>query len=95
MNRKLGGFTLICRLICILLAAAPVLYWSFVTKGDAYHFLALVLLAPVAGIFLIANSLFCLLRYRHIESPWISLVFMVIGALGIYQAWYFLPQFRM
>ncbi len=95
MSRRIGGFTLMCRLICSLLVAGPVLYVSFVAEGDAYHFLALVLLAPVAGIVLVANSLFCLSRYRNLESPWIGLAFVLVGVTGILEAWYFLPQFRM
>ena len=94
-NRRLGGFTLMCRLLCSLLVAGPVLYVSFVAEGDAYHFLALVLLAPVAGLVLVANSLFCLFRYRNVESFWIGLAFVLVGVTGILEAWYFLPQFRM
>ncbi len=95
VSRRLGGFTLTCRLICSLLVAGPVLYVSFVAEGDAYHFLALVLLAPVAGLVLGANSLFCLFRYRNVESFWIGLAFVLVGVTGILEAWYFLPQFRM
>ena len=94
-SRRIGGFTLMCRLICSLLVAGPVLYVSFVAEGDAYHFLALVLLAPVAGIVLLANSLFCLFRYRKVESPWIGLAFILVGLTGVLVAWHFLPQFRM
>jgi hypothetical protein len=92
---RIGGFTLMCRLICSLLIAAPVLYVGFVAEGDAYHFLALVLLAPVAGVVLVANSLFCLFRYRKVESFWIGLAFVLVGLTGILLAWHFLPQFRM
>ena len=95
MGQRLGGFTLMCRLICSLLVAGPVLYVSFVVEGDAYHFLVLVLLAPIAGLVLVANSLFCLLRYRKVESPWIGLAFVLVGVTGIIEAWHFLPQFRM
>ena len=94
-NRRLGGFTLACRFLCSVLVAGPLLYFNFVAEGDAYHFLALVLLAPLAGIVLVANSLFCLFRYRKIESPWIGLAFILIGVTGVLEAWYFLPQFRM
>ena len=94
-SRRLGGFTLTCRLICSLLVAGPVLYVSFVTEGDAYHFLALVLLAPVAGLVLVANSLFCLFRYRKLESFWVGLAFVLVGVTGVIEAWYFLLQFRM
>jgi hypothetical protein len=68
---------------------------SFVADGDAYHFLALVLLAPVAGLILVANSLFCVFRYRNLESTWIGLVFVLVGVIGVLEAWYFLPQFKM
>ena len=85
-SRRLGGFTLMCRLICSLLVAGPVLYFSFVTEGDAYHFLALVLLAPVAGLVLIANTLFCLFRYSNHESSWINLVFVLVGMIGVLEA---------
>jgi hypothetical protein len=68
---------------------------SLVVDGDAYHFLALVLLAPVAGLVLMANSLFCLFRYRHLESPWMGLGFALVGVTGVLVAWHFLPQFRM
>ena len=95
MNRQLGGFTLTCRFLCSALVAAPLIYRNFVTDGDAYHFLALVLLAPVAGLVLVANSLFCLFRYRKIESSWISIVFILVGVIGFLVTWHFLPQFRM
>jgi len=95
MSRRLGGFTLTCRSICTTLVAAPLFYRGFVTDGDAYHFLALVLLAPVAGLVLVANSLFCLFRYRSIESSWIAIVFILVGLIGVLVTWHFLPQFRM
>ena len=95
MSRRLGGFTLTCRVLCSALVAGPLFYVSFVTDGDAYHFLALVLLAPVAGLVLVANSLFGLFRYRNLESAWIGLVFILVGVIGVLEAWHFLPQFRM
>jgi hypothetical protein len=95
MSRKVRGFTLTCRLICSAVVASPLFYVSFVADGDAYHFLALVLLAPVAGLVLIANSLFCLFRYRNLESSWIALVFVLVGVIGVLEAWHFLPQFKM
>jgi hypothetical protein len=94
-SRRLGGFTLACRFICSVLVAAPLFYVSFVTDGDAYHFLALVVLAPVAGFVLVGNSLFCLFRYRNLESSWIGLAFVLVGVIGVLEAWHFLPQFRM
>jgi hypothetical protein len=92
---RIGSFTLMCRIICTVLIASPLLYVNFVAEGDAYHFLALVLLAPVAGLVLIANSLFCLFRYRNLESSWIGLAFVLVGVTGILEAWHFLPQFKM
>ncbi len=71
------------------------LYVNFVVDGDAYHFLALVLLAPVAGLVLIANSLFCILRYPSFKSFWMSLLFVVLAVVGGIEAWYYVPQFRM
>lgn len=88
-------FTLACRVLCSALVAWPVLYFSLVVEGNAYLFLVLVLLAPLAGIVLVTNSLFCLVRYRRIESFWIGLAFILVGAVGVIEAWYFLPQFHM
>jgi hypothetical protein len=67
MSRRLSGSTLTCRFICSALVAGPLFHVSFMADGDAYHFPALVLLAPVGGLVLVTNSLFCLFRYRHIE----------------------------
>ncbi len=92
---RVDAYTLICRLICSLLVAGPVVYLSFVTDGSAAEFLALVLLAPIAGLVLVANSLFCLVRYRKFESFWVGLAFVLVGVTGVIEAWYFLPQFRM
>ena len=92
---RIGGFTLVCRFICTILVAGPLLYFNFVADGSPYYFLALVLLAPVAGLVLVANSLFCLFRYRHIESFWVGLAFVLVGVTGFIETWYFLPQFRM
>jgi hypothetical protein len=95
VSPRLSGFTLMCRFICTALVTGPLFYFSFVADGDAYHFLVLVLLAPIAGLVLVANSLFCLFRYRKVESFWIGLAFVMVGVTGILEAWYFLPQFRM
>jgi hypothetical protein len=94
-SRRLGAYTLICRFICSVLVACPVFYVSFVTEGSAAQFLILVLLAPIAGLVLVANSLFCLVRYRNLESSWIALAFVLVGVTGILEAYHFLPQFRM
>jgi hypothetical protein len=95
MSRDLRGYTFLCRFICSALVTGPIFYRYSVTDGDAYHFLALVLLAPVAGIVLAANSLFCLVRYRKLESPWIGVTFILVGAIGFLVAWRFIPGFRM
>jgi hypothetical protein len=92
---RVGAYTLICRFLCSVLVASPLVYFNFVVEGDAYHFLILVLLAPVAGLVLMANSLFCLCRYRKVESFWIGVVYILIGVIGFLEAYHFLPQFRM
>ena len=92
---RIGRLTLACRFICTALVAAPMLYFNLVTDGSAYHLLALVLVAPIAGLVLVANSMFCLFRYRKVESYWIGLAFILVGVTGVIEAWYFLPQFRM
>ncbi len=95
MNVKVGGLTLGCRLVCSLLVAGPWLYRISVTDGDAYRFLVLVLLAPLAGFVLCANSLFCLVRYRNWKSASFSLLFILVSLVGVLTAWHFLPKFRM
>ena len=65
------------------------------TEGDAYLFLAMVLLSPIAGIILIGNSLFGLVRYRKIEPYWIGIAFVLIGLAGGLVIWHYLPEFRM
>jgi hypothetical protein len=92
---RIGGFTLGCRIICSFLVACPLFYVTFVTEGSAVQFLILVLLAPVAGLVLMANSLFCVFRYRKVESPLVGVVYVLIGVIGVLAAWYFLPKFRM
>jgi len=92
---RIGRFTITCRYVCSALVAAPFIYVNLVTDGDAYHFLALVLLSPIAGIVLIANSLFVLVRYRKIESYWASITFILIGLAGGFVIWHYLPEFRM
>ena len=92
---RIGGFTLMCRIICSFLVACPLFYVNFVAEGDAYHFLILVLLAPVAGLVLVANSLFSLFRYRKVESFLIGVVYILIGVIGVLAAYHFLPKFRM
>jgi hypothetical protein len=95
MSLRVGSVTLACRFICSALVAGPWLYWSFVTDGDAYHFLALVLMAPIAGLILFANSILCLFRYRTWKSASLSFIFISVSVIGVLTARYFLPQFRM
>ncbi len=92
---RIGRFTITCRYGCSALVAAPFLYVNLVTEGDAYLFLAMVLLSPIAGIVLIGNSLFSLVRYRKIESYWIGIAFILIGLAGGLVIWHYLPEFRM
>jgi hypothetical protein len=96
MYEPVGGFTRFCRLAGSGLVLAPLLYFILVTEdGNAYYFLILVLLAPVGGTILSVNAVFCLFRYRTLNSIVISLAFMVLSLIGFYSAWYFLPQFGM
>jgi len=95
MNLTIGNLTLWCRLICSALVAGPLLYRISAIDGDAYHFLVLVLLAPIAGLVLFANSIFCLFRYRNWKSASFSLIFILVSVIGALTAWYYLPQFRM
>lgn len=95
MNRRVGHPSIACRWICSVLIASPLLYRASVTDGDVYHFFVLVVLAPVAGVVLFANSLFCLLRHPNWRSAAINFFFIVLSAIGILTARYYLPQFRM
>lgn len=95
VSRRAGNLTLVCRLGCSALVAGALVYWNGVADGDVYHFLGLVLLAPIAGVVLIANSLFCLVRYHGWRSASVALIFIPVGAVGILVAVHFLPQFRM
>lgn len=88
-------FTIACRFIGSVLVTAPLAYFGFVTAGSAYEFLALVLMAPLAGFVLIVNSLYGLFRYRRREPWWIGIAFLLVGIVGFFEAWYFLPQFKM
>jgi hypothetical protein len=95
MNQQVGHPSIACRWICTILVTSPLLYRVSVTNGDVYHFFILVVLAPVAGFVLFANSLFCLFRYRNWKSASLSLGFILVSAIGVLTAAYFLPQFRM
>ncbi len=95
MSLRAGTPTVLCRVACSALIAAPLLYWATVTHGDAYLFLAMTLLASTAGFVLFANSLYCLFRYRTWESAVICLFFIGLSLIGVVTAAYFLPQFRM
>ena len=95
MNWRIGIYTTCCRFICSILVAGPLLYRATADDGSAAQFLVLVLAAPTAGLVLIANSLFCLVRHRNWRSAGISLLFILVGVIGILVAWRYLPQFRM
>lgn len=93
-SKKGRPFTLACRIVCSVLVAAPAYYLHFV-NASAVGFLILLLIAPVAGLVLIANSVFGWIRHRAVEHWWIGALFVVVGLMGFVQAWYYLPQFRM
>ena len=99
MAQKIGALTLACRLICSALIGFTIFDYTIIVlsdgNGNAYVLFILLVLAFFAGIILIINSLYCLYSYRNIESYWISIVFMLVGGVGIFLAWHFLPQFRM
>ena len=90
-----GTLTLVCRTVCSALVAAPLVYWLVATNGDAYLLLLMVLLSPVAGLVLIINSLWCLVRPRVRTGSFNAVGFIFVGLVGFWVAWYFLPQFRM
>jgi len=95
MNISVGKYTVACRFICTALVLWPLAYRMTVENGSAVEFLALILLAVLAGLILLLNSLFCLFRYRTWKSACVSLIFVVVSAIGFVVAWHFLPQFRM
>ncbi len=95
-HRKVGALTFACRLICGALLAVPSLYWALSAgKADAYLLLLLTLLAPVAGLVLFANSIFCLARYRSCGQISVSLVFILVSVIGVFATFYFSPGFKM
>jgi hypothetical protein len=91
-----GRPTFLCRGICSALLAAPLLYWlSFAYKGNAYVLLFLVVLAVAAGLVLLANSIFCLVRYRNPQDLRLSLVFVLVSVIGVVAMPFYLPGFKM
>ncbi len=94
-----GTRTQLLRLVCTVLVASPLInYVSTVISGgggNAYLFFLLVVLAPIAGLVLIANSVYCLFRYPNRTSFKASLIFILVGLVGFLEAWIFLPKFRM
>jgi len=95
MNVTVGKYSIVCRLICSAMVFWPLAYRFTVEEGSAVEFLALILLAALAGLVLLLNSLFCLARYRTWGSAGVSLVFVAVSAVGFAVACYYLPQFRM
>ena len=97
--RRPGTRTLVLRLVCTVLVASPLInYVSTVISGgggNAYLFFLLLVLAPVAGLVLIANSVWCLVRYPNRTSFKANLLFILVGSIGFLEAWIFLPKFRM
>ena len=92
---SVGGFTYACRILCTALIGWPLLYGLTVDEGDVYLFLILVLTAGAAGLVLMVNSVFCLVRHRGRKSTAYSLAFTLIGCAGLVVAWYYLPLFAM
>ena len=94
-----GTKTLMCRLVCTVLVASPLInYVSTIISGgggNAYLFFLLVVLAPIAGLALIANSVFCIVRYPNRASLKVNVIFILVGLFGFLEVWFFLPKFRM
>jgi len=95
MKTTVGKYSLACRWLCSALVFWPLAYRMLVEKGSAVQFLALILLAALAGLVLLLNSLFCLARYRSRGVAGVSLIFLAVSGVGFAVAWYYLPQFRM
>ncbi len=99
MDTKPGSFSIACRLLCTGLVAFPLINYASTMLagggGSAVKFLILLALALIAGLTLIANSLFCLFRYHKVEPFWIGFIFILVGATGVIEALYFMTKFRM
>jgi len=63
--------------------------------GIAYRFFMLLLPAPIAGLVLFTNSIFCLIRYHNWEPVSLSPIVVLFSGIGVLTAWYYLPQSRM
>lgn len=99
MRRGPGTRTFVLRLVCTILVASPLInYLSTGISGgggSAYLFFLLLVLAPIAGLVLIANSVYCLFRYPGHTSLKVNLILILVGLAGFLEAWIFLPKFRM
>jgi|GEM_PF-2498289 len=95
MNISVGKYTIACRLVCTALVLWPLGYRLFAENGSAVEFLALILIAALAGFVLLVNSLFCLFSSRRWTAAGVSLDFVAVSAIGFFVTWYYLPQFRM
>jgi hypothetical protein len=94
-NGEIGKITLWSRLFCSILICSPVLYRFLVAEGDTYHFFVLVIVSPLAGVVLFANSLFHLVRTRSWRSVMSNITFILISIGGVLVSIHYLPQFRM
>ena len=92
MSTRRRGLTLTCRFICSALVAAPLLYVCFVADGDAYHFLLLVLLAPVAALVLVAHSAYGLLHCRTLTEEGLREVHDDGGMHGVSTVLFMVPE---
>ncbi|NNE47339.1 MAG: hypothetical protein HKN37_11845 [Rhodothermales bacterium] len=90
-----GIFTSACRILCSVLIVSPLVYGISADEGDAFRFLILVLIASVAGGILVANSIFVLVRHRSPRSIAVSVVFVIVGVIGVLLAWIYLPDLAM
>jgi hypothetical protein len=95
VKRWLRRLAVPVRFLGSVLIVAPVLYRAFIAEGDVYHFLALVVTAPLAAGVLVVHTVLGQLFDWGRESLWLGLLFIAVATIGVLQAWYFLPQFRM
>jgi hypothetical protein len=93
---RVGRLTLICRWLCCVLIAAPLLYWwIFGYRGNPYMLLGLALISSIGGVVLFLNSVFCFGRYRGQRHFLVNTVFLVASVTGLIAMFKTLPRFAM
>jgi hypothetical protein len=96
IDDRVGRLTVICRWVCCVLLAAPLLYWwTFGYRGDPYVLLALAFVSLIGGVVLFLNSVFCFGRYRGRRHFFASAFFLVASVGGLIAMFNALPRFGM